>query len=229
MTSPLEARRLCRWCRQPIPDDKRSDATACSKSCRQAAHRFSVGVAPAGGGGVAASSSMRFAYADPPYPGLARRYYGPDAAEVDHPALIARLVAEFPDGWALSTSARALQSVLVSCPPGARVCPWVRGARATRSRAALNAWEPLIVVGGRRRTRTRRGGTLRRLGVGRAAALAPGGVGRHEAGSLCRVDVSPTRRRAGRRAGGSLPGVGSCRASLGAVYVSRRARGDTSR
>lgn len=39
-----------------------------------------------------------FAYADPPYPGMANLY--PERTEVDHPALIADLVARF-DGWAL--------------------------------------------------------------------------------------------------------------------------------
>lgn len=92
---------------------------------------------------------MRFAYADPPYPGLARRYYG--CPEVDHRELVDRLVAEFPDGWALSTSAEALQDVLGLCPPGVRTCPWVKGSRKGVSLRARNAWEPLIVAGGRPR------------------------------------------------------------------------------
>lgn len=96
---------------------------------------------------------MRFAYADPPYPGLARKYYGADprCAEVDHRELIDRLVAEFPDGWALSTSAAALRDVLLLCPPGVRVCPWIRGARRGKAWRPRNAWEPLIVSGGRPR------------------------------------------------------------------------------
>ena len=52
---------------------------------------------------------MRFAYADPPYPGQARRHYKhhPDFdGEVDHGALIERLMDEFPDGWALSKRVR---------------------------------------------------------------------------------------------------------------------------
>jgi hypothetical protein len=41
---------------------------------------------------------VRFAYADPPYPGCAHYYEGhPDfAGEVDHAALINRLVDEYP-------------------------------------------------------------------------------------------------------------------------------------
>lgn len=91
---------------------------------------------------------MVFGYADPPYPGLAWRYYR--CAEVDHAELIASLVDRFPSGWALSTSARALRYVLPLCPPDARVAAWVRGARPGRSARPRSAWEPLIVVGGRR-------------------------------------------------------------------------------
>lgn len=94
---------------------------------------------------------MRLAYADPPYPGKSRRYYGdhPDyAGEVDHAKLVEQL-SEF-DGWALSTSASALQEILALCPPGARVAVWNRGERPTRSAGPLNAWEPVIYFGGRR-------------------------------------------------------------------------------
>jgi hypothetical protein len=94
---------------------------------------------------------MRFAYADPPYPGLARRYYGPGAQEVNHRILIGTIEATEFDGWALSTSAQALPDVLALCPPGARVCSWVKGAQASVGNRPHNAWEPLIVVGGRMR------------------------------------------------------------------------------
>lgn len=86
---------------------------------------------------------LRLAYADPPYPGRSRKYYGshPDyAGEVDHEALIESLTGF--DGWALSTSADAL--------PGVRVAAWVRGERPTRAYGPLNAWEPVIYFGGRR-------------------------------------------------------------------------------
>ncbi len=94
-----------------------------------------------------AARPMRFAYADPPYPG--RAHYYPEQAEVDHQALVERLVADFPDGWALSTSAEALQHVLTLCPAGVRVGAWQRAVRPTRSRRPISAWEPLIVHGGR--------------------------------------------------------------------------------
>jgi hypothetical protein len=92
---------------------------------------------------------MRFAYADPPYPGLARKYYG--CEEVDHAELVGRLVRDFPAGWALSTSAASLGAVLRLCPDGTRVCAWVRGPRKTPSYRALVAWEPLLVFRGRAR------------------------------------------------------------------------------
>ena len=87
------------------------------------------------------------AYADPPYPGLAKRYY--DDEEVDHEQLISELCSDFPDGWALSTSAKALRRVLALCPDDVRVCPWVRGSRRSVSNKARVAWEPLIIYGGR--------------------------------------------------------------------------------
>ena len=141
----------CAWCHQPMPPGRRADAVTCSTRCRQARHRFTRGVGPAPT--VRTSDPLHFAYADPPYPGLSRRYYvdHPDyAGEVDHAALIASLSAAH-DGWALSTSAAALPAVLALCPPGIRVAAWHRGERPTRSRGPLNGWEPVIFAGGRDR------------------------------------------------------------------------------
>lgn len=96
---------------------------------------------------------MRLAYADPPYPGNARRYYGshPDfAGEVDHAALLSRLASY--DGWALSTSARALPAVLALCVAQGltvRVGAWMRGARPHATAHVVNAWEPVVFAGGR--------------------------------------------------------------------------------
>lgn len=139
-------RRICAWCAGPIPAAARRDALCCSTRCRQARHRFTRGV---GIGVAAAGATLRLAYADPPYPGLAGYYRDhPDyAGEVDHAALIRRLSTY--DGWALSTSAAALPAVLASCQPGVRVAAWFRGERPTRSARPLNAWEPVIYAGGR--------------------------------------------------------------------------------
>src|SRR5213595_3074913 len=141
-------KRSCAWCRGEIPAGMRADAKCCSVRCRQARNRFVNGVGTPGA--VAGGRALRLAYADPPYPGLSRKYYGdhPDyAGEVDHGELI-RSLSTF-DGWALSTSAAALPEILASCPPGVRVAAWHRGERPTRSAGPLNAWEPVIFSGGR--------------------------------------------------------------------------------
>ena len=85
---------------------------------------------------------MRFAYADPPYPGCAHRYAG--GVEVDHAVLVAHLVTF--DGWALSTSSTALRDVLPLCPVGVRVMAWVKPFAAyKRNVSPAYAWEPVIV------------------------------------------------------------------------------------
>lgn len=127
----------------------------CSRLCRQAAWRLRGravgGVAVAGG---LATAPARFAYADPPYPGLAKRYYGREASyagEVDHAQLIASLGASGYAGWALSTSPAALRLVLPLCPAGARVCSWVKPIGVSPQTFGIhNTWEAVIVAGGRR-------------------------------------------------------------------------------
>jgi hypothetical protein len=140
--------RQCAWCSGPIRPSARADAVYCKTPCRQAAHRFNASRALA----VASGSPLRLAYADPPYPRLAGRYYRGHvdfAGEVDHQLLIERLMADFPGGWALSTSAEALQRVLALCPTSVRVAAWFRGERPTASYRPLVAWEPVIFHGGR--------------------------------------------------------------------------------
>lgn len=103
---------------------------------------------------------MRFAYADPPYPGKSRKYYGdhPDfAGEVDHVELLDRLCSPGRfDGWALSTSADALPYVLSLCAGETRrvrVAAWVKGGRTNRAaRAPLSSWEPVVYAGAREGT-----------------------------------------------------------------------------
>lgn len=140
---------FCDWCRSPL-EQTRDARRFCSQKCRQFAFRLRRRRAT----DQANAEPMRFAYADPPYPGLARRYYQHEesfAGEVDHAALIASLEASGYDGWALSTSADALRDVFPLCPAGARVCPWVKpiGA-APATYGPHNTWEPLIVVRGRK-------------------------------------------------------------------------------
>lgn len=142
----------CAWCDEDLAEDARSDAVFCSKVCRQRAWRLRGRRVETRARVERARVPLRMAYADPPYPGLARRYYRTEsmfAGEVDHVALLARLRSF--DGWALSTGAFALRDLLPLCPAGALVCPWVKpGRRAARSYGPANAWEPLIVVPGRR-------------------------------------------------------------------------------
>ncbi|MDE3095801.1 MAG: hypothetical protein KGK07_07355 [Chloroflexota bacterium] len=91
---------------------------------------------------------MTFAYADPPYLGMAHRY--PEKQEVDHAELIARLVRDYPDGWALSCHSPSLRLLLPLCPESARVCAWVKPWCSWKpSMRMVYAWEPVIVCGGR--------------------------------------------------------------------------------
>lgn len=143
--------KVCKWCPEPVPVDARSDAIFCSKRCRQASHRFGAECPSL----ARALKPMRFAFADPPYPGKAWRYRGhPDfAGEVDHDRLVSRL-QEWTDGWALSTSEDALSDVLAICRRrgvAVRVAAWFRQARGNLSaRWPRNGWEPVIYAGGRR-------------------------------------------------------------------------------
>jgi hypothetical protein len=118
----------------------------CSVRCRQPRHRFLRAVGRAEAAGY--DRPLRLAYADPPYPGHAGLYRThPDyGGEVDHARLIGRLAAY--NGWALSTSAEALPSVLALCPRGVRVAAWHRGERPAAGRWPLHAWEPVIYSGG---------------------------------------------------------------------------------
>lgn len=137
---------LCQWCREQFQPD-RSDGIFCGQRCRQAAWRIRRRRTAAG----VDDEPKRFAYADPPYPGLASYYADQPtfAGEVDHAELVASLVDRY-DGWALSTGAYALRDVLPLCPPQVRVCAWVKPIGVSSATFGLhNAWEPLIVFPGR--------------------------------------------------------------------------------
>ena len=138
--------RVCDWCGKTF-QPKREHAITCSTACRKSRHRFGAECIPR----RRADRPMVFAYADPPYPGLAARYYG--SAEVDHEALLAQLVQA--DAWALSTSADALPDVLAMATRIERtrrvhVASWHRGDRPSRTAVRpRSAWEPVIYCGGR--------------------------------------------------------------------------------
>lgn len=100
--------------------------------------------------------AITVAYADPPYIGQAHLYkeHADFAGEVDHRALINRLVTEYPDGWALSCSSPSLKEILELCPSTVRVMAWVKPFCAFKPNVnPAYAWEPVIVSGGRPRVR----------------------------------------------------------------------------
>lgn len=109
---------------------------------------------------------MKFAYADPPYLGLAAAFYGgrhSEATEYDkpetHQKLIDRLSDDY-DGWAMSLHTPALKTILPMCSDDCRVMAWVKPFVSFKPGVTVAyAWEPVIVRGGRKRPRTM--GTVR--------------------------------------------------------------------
>ena len=93
---------------------------------------------------------MRVAYADPPYPGQARRHYRNHAdygGEVDHQTLIHELLGF--DGYCLHTSSPALGNILsLFAAEGEtpRVMAWVKPFAAFKANIPVAyAWEPILV------------------------------------------------------------------------------------
>lgn len=135
----------CLWCRKPR---KTTAQKWCSKKCRQTAWRFrKIQVLTDPG-----DRPLKLAYADPPYPGLSKKYYQHEktyAGEVDHEKLLS-LLATY-DGWALSTSRKALRDILPLCPAKAIICPWVKTHHQPVARGPGNIHEYVIVSPGRYR------------------------------------------------------------------------------
>lgn len=153
----------CTWCGDEIPETgaqarpTRRDAFTCSKSCRQASWRFGFD----GPDWTDPTTPERlFAYADPPYPGMSKRYYSehPDyAGEVDHAALVEQLATTYPDGWALSTSSKTLAYVLALIAKhdiDVRIGAWTKPSPPRAAKRGRSAWEPVIFAGGRPRPST---------------------------------------------------------------------------
>ena len=93
---------------------------------------------------------MRFAYADPPYPGREAMY---GCAPIDHKELITMLTADY-DGWALSTGSNNLRAVLLLCPPDVRIASWVKPFASFKPNVnPAYTWEPVIFTGSRKRER----------------------------------------------------------------------------
>lgn len=100
----------------------------------------------------------RFGFADPPYPGQSRRHYGGHedfAGEVDHGELVERLMAEFPDGWALCSGARMQREVVPLLPDGIRTLAWCKPMTPMKPGVSVDfGWEPVYLWAGRRRARS---------------------------------------------------------------------------
>lgn len=103
---------------------------------------------------------MKFAYADPPYLGCGKLYAKNNPQALDwneperHRTLITGLCNDFPDGWAMSASSPSLKTILPMCPDSARIAAWVKPFAIFKPNVGVAyAWEPVIVVGGRKRTR----------------------------------------------------------------------------
>lgn len=99
---------------------------------------------------------MRFAYADPPYIGQAKKHYShdPKCAEVDHASLIAEL--ETYDGWALSckSDAKELAWLIGLCKQDVRLGVWVKPFCSFKPNVnPAYAFEPVIWCSARKRTR----------------------------------------------------------------------------
>lgn len=90
---------------------------------------------------------MRFAYADPPYMGQAKKHYGKHAdyaGEVDHAALIARMETDF-SGWALSLSMKSLATIIRLCPTDVSVLAWFKPIAPPLGDHRRYNWEPVIL------------------------------------------------------------------------------------
>ena len=155
---------------------------------------------------------MRFAYADPPYLGMGKKFYGehhPEAHVWDditaHAQLIERLCDEFSDGWAMSLSSTTLHAILPLCPPDVRVCSWVKPFASFKPGVGLAyAWEPVILRGGRKRPR---GGITVRDWLAESITLQKGLTGAKPE-RFCRWILSMLNAQAGDEVVDLFPGTG---------------------
>ena len=110
-------------------------------------------------GSIPQADMMRLAYADPVYLKQSRHYKEhleaslwdkPDA----HYWFARSLLSHYPDGWALSCSVPSL-SLYMQAVPSARICAWVKPFAIFKPNVGLAyTWEPVLVYGGRKRTRS---------------------------------------------------------------------------
>lgn len=130
----------CAWCGRVLSSRA---ARYCGRRCRQAAFRLRRRRE------LRATASLepgRFAYADPPYPGLSSKYYRHEASyagEVDHAALIASLAAADYTGWRCRRRPGPSATCCPSVHPG-RGCARGEANRraASNLRSALHLGSP---------------------------------------------------------------------------------------
>jgi hypothetical protein len=89
---------------------------------------------------------VRFAYADPPYVGSAKKYrkHKDYAGEVDMAELVTQLCCGY-DGWALSLSVKSLRMILPMCPDGIITGAWFKSLAPPLGDHRRYNWEPVIV------------------------------------------------------------------------------------
>lgn len=90
---------------------------------------------------------MKFAYADPPYIGQAKKHYGRHAdfaGEVNHAELIQRMEQDY-SGWALSLSMKSLPYVLRLCPEDVLTLAWFKPIAPPLGDHRRYNWEPVIL------------------------------------------------------------------------------------
>lgn len=146
---------------------------------------------------------MRFAYADPPYIGQAKRHYSadPKCAEVDHQELIARLCSDY-DAWALSLSTPTLKQILSYCPDNVRVGAWVKPFASFKPGVnPAYAWEPVVFRGGAEARQKGADGS----GLGLLQHHPQEGFVRSEATSVLLLAFRPCWASQGRRISRPLP------------------------
>ena len=98
---------------------------------------------------------MRFAYADPPYLGCAKKLYGDPTYDdpEEHRELIHRL--EDYDAWALSLHEPSLRVILPMCPDSVRIAVWVKPFASFKPGVdPAYTWEPVIYRTARKWART---------------------------------------------------------------------------
>lgn len=90
---------------------------------------------------------MRFAYADPPYLGQAKRHYGNHkdyAGEVDHAELIDDLESDY-DGWALSMSMKSMPYIMKLLPDDILTLAWIKPIAPPMGDHRHYSWEPVAL------------------------------------------------------------------------------------